>query len=234
MTEQMDAAENGAGRQGGENGGRKALILVGLAGALLAAVLYGIFGSGGKETASASCPVGVRAASAIAPLAKGQVAALNVSKTPKPAVDISFDGPASEKLSLASFRGKTVLLNLWATWCVPCRAEMPALDRLQGELGGADFEVVAVNIDTARLERRKAFLDSAGVSRLALYTDEKAGVFQTLRQAGKVIGLPTTILIDAQGCELGVMPGAAEWDSPEAVALLRAAIRSGKEPQAAK
>ena len=90
--------------------------------------------------------------------------------------------------------------------------------------GGPGFEVLAINIDTARLDRRKAFLDSVGVNRLGFYTDPKAEVFQTLKQAGKVIGLPTTILIDEKGCELGVMAGPAEWDGPEAKALIRSSF----------
>jgi thiol-disulfide isomerase/thioredoxin len=207
------------------NSGTKALVFAGVVAVALAAVLYGMSGQGGKETTSA-CAASSAAAQRIAPLAKGQLASLNVSKSPKPATEIAFDGPSGEKLKLSEFRGKTVLLNLWATWCVPCRVEMPALDRLQGELGGKNFEVVAVNIDTARLERRKAFLDSVGVNKLAFYTDPKADTFQVLKQAGKVIGLPTTILIDDKGCELGVMAGPAEWDGPEALALLRAAMQA--------
>ncbi len=203
--------------------GKTWIVLAGAVAVALAAVLYGMSGQGGKETTTA-CAASSATAQRLAPLAKGQLAALNVSKAPKMATEIAFDGPAGEKLKLSDFRGKTVLLNLWATWCVPCRVEMPALDRLQGELGGKAFEVVAVNIDTARLERRKAFLDSVGVNKLAFYTDAKAETFQTLRQAGKVIGLPTTILIDERGCELGVMAGPAEWDGPEALALLRAAM----------
>jgi thiol-disulfide isomerase/thioredoxin len=209
------------------SGGLKALALAGIAAVALAAVLYGMSGQGGKKSSTA-CAASSAAAQKIAPLAKGQVAALNVPKSPRMATDIAFNGPGGEKLKLTDFRGKTVLLNLWATWCVPCRVEMPALDRLQGELGGKDFEVVAVNIDTARLERRKAFLDSVGVNRLAFYTDAKAETFQTLKQAGKVVGLPTTILIDNAGCELGVMAGPAEWDGPEALALLRAAMSAQK------
>lgn len=205
------------------NHGLKAGIAA-IAAAAVAAVLYGMFGQGGKETPAANvCAASSLAAQAIAPLATGQFAALKVAKTPRPTTDISFDGPAGERLRLSDFRGKTILVNLWATWCVPCRVEMPALDRLQKAMGGNDFEVVAINIDTARLERRKAFLDSVGVANLAFYTDPKAEVFQTLRLAGKVVGLPTTILVDASGCELGVMAGPAEWDSPEAMALLRAA-----------
>ena len=209
--------------QAGRGGKMKILAVVILAGALLAAVLYGMTGGGGKETAgNAACAASIETARKIAPLAMGQIAALNVAKSPKIATDISFDGPDGKKLRLSDFKGRAVLLNLWATWCVPCRVEMPALDRLQAALGGPDFEVVAINIDTARLERRKAFLDSVGVNKLGFYTDPKADVFQTLKQAGKVVGLPTTILIDGAGCELGVMAGPAEWDGPEAQTLIRA------------
>src|SRR5476649_110453 len=114
-----------------------------------AAVLYGKGLGGGKDEA-AECPAAKAVAPRLAPLAHGEVAALNVNKNPKPAIDISFDGADGKKLTLASFKGRNVLLNMWATWCVPCRSEMPALDRLQAKLGGADFEVVAVNIDTSR------------------------------------------------------------------------------------
>ena len=209
--------------------GVRTVLFITMAGVMLAAVLYGMTRGGGKESGketreNAACAASVETARRIAPLAHGQIAALNVAKAPKMATEITFDGPDGKKLQLADFRGKTVLLNLWATWCVPCRVEMPALDRLQAELGGPGFEVLAINIDTARLDRRKAFLDSVGVNRLGFYTDPKAEVFQTLKQAGKVIGLPTTILIDEKGCELGVMAGPAEWDGPEAKALIRSSF----------
>ena len=115
-----------------------------------------------------------------------------------------------------------MLLNLWATWCVPCRAEMPALDRLQARLGGADFEVVAVNVDTARLERPKAFLDEIGVKSLDRYADSSGDSFEALRLAGKALGLPTSLLIGKDGCELGVAAGPAKWDSDDALRLIEA------------
>lgn len=191
------------------------------------ALLYGMMAGGGKQSGeklAAACMGAAATATRIAPLAHGGLAALAVAKTPKPATDIPFLGPDGKSLTLADFRGKTILLNIWATWCVPCRAEMPALDRLQRALGDEGFEVVAVNIDTSRLERRKPFLDSVGVKDLKFYTDEKADSFQILKQAGKVIGLPTTFLIGPNGCELGRMAGPAEWDSEQAKALIRAAV----------
>jgi hypothetical protein len=97
---------------------------------------------------------------------------------------------------------------------------MPALDQLQAKMGSSDFEVVTVNIDTARLERRKAFLDDIGVSTLAFYSDSSADVFQRLKKAGKILGLPTTYLIDKNGCELGLIAGPANWSSEESLDLI--------------
>ena len=123
---------------------------------------------------------------------------------------------------MSDFHGTAALLNLWATWCVPCRAEMPALDRLQAEAGGNGFEVVAVNVDTARLERRAAFLDGIGVKSLKRYADPSGDAFETLRKDGKTLGLPVSILIDKDGCEVGVVAGAVKWDSADALAVVRA------------
>jgi len=202
-----------------------ALIVALVAGA---GVLYGIYGRAGTEAAPGACMAAAARAQEIAPLARGQVASLAVSKTPREATPIAFSGPQGEALTLAAFKGRTVLLNLWATWCVPCREEMPSLDRLQAALGGPDFEVVAVNIDTTRLERRQSFLREAGVEKLAFYANPTADVFQILKKAGKVVGLPTTLLIDPEGCEIGVMPGPADWASQDAVKLLSEAL--GRRP----
>jgi thiol-disulfide isomerase/thioredoxin len=193
-----------------------------LALALGAAVLYGKGPAGSKD--AAACPTAKATVARLAPLAHGDVAALNVDKNPQPAVAISFDGPGGNKLTLADFKGHNVLLNLWATWCVPCRSEMPALDRLQAKLGGSDFEVVAVNIDTSRLERPKAFLNDAGVKNLGFYADPTADSFEALRVAGKALGLPTSLLIGADGCELAVMAGPAQWDSDDAAKVVAAMV----------
>ncbi|MDP2356481.1 MAG: TlpA disulfide reductase family protein [Beijerinckiaceae bacterium] len=194
----------------------------------VAAVVYATLPERGKEIAGAAaqCAASASVASRVAPFAKGEVAAMAVSKTPRPAIDVSFDTPDGKRVSLADFRGRSVLLNLWATWCAPCRAEMPALDRLQAQLGGEHFEVVTVNIDTARLERREAFWKEIDIRHLTFYTDPKADIFQVLKRTGKVVGLPTTILIDSNGCELGLMAGPAEWDSEDAMSLISAALKN--------
>jgi thiol-disulfide isomerase/thioredoxin len=183
------------------------------------AVLYGTVAPAGK-TAS-DCPAdSVKLAAKLAPLAKGELAALQVSSEPRRAIEIAFEREDGGKLTLAAFKGRAVLLNLWATWCIPCRAEMPALDRLQAAKGGPGFEVVAVNVDTAKLERRATFLDSVGVKSLARYADPSGDAFETLHKDGKALGLPVTLVIDKDGCELGAVEGGAKWDSAEAKALV--------------
>lgn len=204
--------------------GPAAVVVVAVAAAAFAFWLYGKAKPGGNSGQVASCTNATRVAQAIAPLARGEVAALQVRTRPQPAPEVSFKAPDGRDLSLADFRGRTILLNLWATWCAPCRHEMPALDRLQQRLGGPDFEVVAINIDTTRLERPKQFLDEAGVSALANYADHSAQVFQSLKKAGKAFGMPTTLLIDGEGCELANLAGPADWASGDALALVRAAL----------
>jgi thiol-disulfide isomerase/thioredoxin len=160
----------------------------------------------------------------VALLARGEVAAFQVARSLEPAPMLAFEDPEGRRRTLADYQGRTVLLNLWATWCEPCRREMPALDRLQSELGGPNFEVVAVNIDTRNLEKPKAWLVETGVKKLAYYSDREARIFQDLRRAGQAEGMPTTLLIDARGCRLGTMAGPAEWSSPDGIALIRAAL----------
>lgn len=186
-------------------------------------VLYGTIDRAGKKEPSGSggrCAASQSMARLTQPFARGELAALVPTQSSTPMAQLSFAGPGGEGLSLERFAGRVVLLNLWATWCLPCRAEMPALDRLEAARGGEKFEVVAINIDTARLERREAFLKEAGVERLRFYSDKSAVVFQELKAAGKASGLPTTVLIGPDGCDIATMAGAAEWDSEEAKNLI--------------
>jgi len=200
-------------------------VLGALAVVVAGAVLYGTVAPAGK--AASDCPAGsAKLAARLAPLAKGELAALQVESEPRRAIDIAFERDDGGKLTLADFKGRAVLLNLWATWCVPCREEMPTLDRLEAAKGGSGFEVVAVNVDTARLERRAAFLDKVGVKSLKRYSDSSGDAFETLRKDGKALGLPVTLVIDKDGCELGAVEGGAKWDSAEAQALV-AALKGG-------
>jgi thiol-disulfide isomerase/thioredoxin len=115
-------------------------------------------------------------------------------------------------------------VNLWATWCVPCRKEMPALDQLEAKLAGPNFAVVAINIDTRDPEKPKKFLNDADLTRLGYYTDEKAKVFQDLKSIGRALGMPTSVLVDPKGCEIGTIAGPAEWNSDDAIRLITAAL----------
>jgi thiol-disulfide isomerase/thioredoxin len=203
---------------------RRRRILLPIFGALAAAVvagavLYGTVAPAGK--AASDCPAdSAKLAARLAPLAKGELAALQVASEPRRAIQVAFERDDGGKLTVADFKGRPILLNLWATWCIPCRAEMPALDRLQAAKGGPGFEVVAVNVDTARLERRAAFLDSVGVKSLTRYADPSGDAFETLHNDGKALGLPVTLVIDKDGCEVGAVEGGAKWDSAEARALV--------------
>jgi thiol-disulfide isomerase/thioredoxin len=191
---------------------------------LIAGGLYGLSTAGRKETASQDCPLAGAVASALRPLAQGQVAALTVPNSPARLPDITFQNQDGAAIQLASFRGRTILLNLWATWCVPCRQEMPALDALQRRLGGPKFEVVAVNVDTARLEQRLPFLQKVGIHSLAFYSDPSGQVLRGLQTAGPVVGLPTSLLVAADGCKIGAMLGPADWASQDARNLISATV----------
>jgi thiol-disulfide isomerase/thioredoxin len=193
-------------------------VVVGLAG------VYGITALTRNAGGDKACQPAVALAKKIAPLARGEVAAVNMAKSPLKLPDLSFKDASGKPLSLADWRGRTVLLNLWATWCVPCRKEMPTLDALQGKLGGPDFQVVAVNIDTRDPDKPKSFLKEIGVKQLSYYTDDTAHSFQELKSVGRAFGMPTTLLIDPQGCEIGTIAGPAEWASDDAVKLIRAAL----------
>lgn len=133
---------------------------------------------------------------------------------------LHFTDAEGATVSLGDFRGKTVLLNIWATWCVPCRKEMPALDRLQARLGGTDFEVVALSIDRGGLGAVRPFYEEIGIANLAIYLDEGDAAMRALG----ITGIPTTLLIDRDGRELRRWIGPAEWDSPEMETLIRGHI----------
>ena len=212
--------------------GRAKLLRILLVAALLGmaagfAAVYGIGGLKRNGTPSAdalACTGAVETAKKLAPLARGEVAAFVPAETPRRLPELMFTNGEGQPAKLSDFRGRVALINLWATWCVPCRKEMPALDALEGKLGGPAFSVVAVNLDTGDRAKPRKFLDEIGVKHLAYYEDPSTNVFQDLkRYGGAIIGLPATVLVDRDGCELGVLPGPADWASEDALALIRAA-----------
>jgi thiol-disulfide isomerase/thioredoxin len=193
-------------------------VAVGLAG------VYGIAALTGNAGGDDACRPAVELARKIAPLARGEVAAVNVAKSPLRVPNLAFQDAAGKPVTLEHWRGRTVLLNLWATWCVPCRKEMPALDALQQRLGGPAFEVVTINIDTRDPDKPKAWLKEVGVQTLAYYADPAAKSFQDLKAIGRAFGMPTTLLIDPKGCEIGTIAGPAEWASDDAINLIKATL----------
>jgi thiol-disulfide isomerase/thioredoxin len=212
------------------------LVLVALvAGVLAGAVAVYVKESGSGNTAGAqlaagesqddiACAAKADRAKTIAAAATGQVAALLPADPPQSLKGLAFNGPDGKPMTLADHAGKTVLLNLWATWCAPCRAEMPSLDALQKEMGSDKFEVVAVNVDTGDDTKPKKFLADIGVASLGLYRDASMGVFNDLKTRGLALGLPATMLVDGEGCLIAHMNGPAEGAGPDAKRLVEAAI----------
>ncbi len=188
----------------------------------------GVYGIGGLKRSPAgdpACRGAVDVARRLAPLAQGEVAALTMATAPLRLPDLAFEDAEGRPKKLSDWRGRMVLVNLWATWCVPCRKEMPALDSLQTRLGGPNFEVVAVNIDTRDPEKPKNFWKEVNLTRLGYFSDPKAKVFQDLKAINRALGMPTSVLVDGEGCEIATIAGPAEWDSDDAIKLITAAVK---------
>ena len=193
----------------------------------LAVGIAGVYGIGlllGNRTTDLACQPAVEAAKRVAPFAHGEVAAVAAASKPLLVPDLTFRDETGTEKRLAEWNGRTVLFNLWATWCIPCRKEMPALDALQAKLGGPGFEVVSVNIDTRDPDKPRAWLKEAGIKRLSYYADASTKVFQDLKLIGRAFGMPTTLLIDPARCEIAALSGPAEWASDDAIKLLSAVL----------
>lgn len=156
----------------------------------------------------------------------GDISAFQPTAEARPAPAISFADGKGKSLTLADFRGKVVVLNLWATWCTPCVAEMPMLDRLQQQLGDEGVEVLALSVDRGGSKAVEEFYQRTGVRHLGIYVDPSMRVTTDIRAPG----LPTTLIIDPEGTELGRVIGPMEWDSPEAIELVRTALNTARTP----
>ena len=155
------------------------------------------------------------------PTVPGKPLELSVFAQPRPVPELRMQDDQGHDLTLAYFRGRVVLLNVWATWCVPCRQEMPTLDRLQARLGGRDFLVMALSIDRKGAEAVRGFYREVGVEKLAIYVDPSGKGSRSLA----IPGVPTTLLIDREGREVARKMGEAKWDSPEMVSLVERTMR---------
>jgi thiol-disulfide isomerase/thioredoxin len=196
--------------------------LAGLAAAVAVAALAGVYAMFGVD---GNAPVGTSAAQAgetklDKSLSTGTLAAF-VFKDRRPTIDSgAFKDASGKEMTLADWKGRVVLINLWATWCAPCRKEMPDLAQLQKDYGGDDFEVVAISVDLKGAEASSAFLKEVSADNLALYVEPTTRIMKKLG----AIGLPVTILIDREGGEIGRLLGPAHWTAPEARKLIEAAL----------
>jgi thiol-disulfide isomerase/thioredoxin len=170
-----------------------------------------------------ACAAKAEIARTVAASATGEVAAVLAADPPQSLTDLALNDPQGRPITMASLSGKVLLVNLWATWCAPCRAEMPALDELQAKAGGDDFEVVAINVDTGDDVKPRKFLEETKIAHLAYYREPTLALFNDLKRRGLALGLPVTLLVDKEGCLIGHMNGPAEWASDDALRLVEAA-----------
>lgn len=180
----------------------------------------------GNAGTANECPVQQAAAQIIDAAAVGELAALNGTGEGRGYADMVFNDASGTPMSVADFSGKALLVNFWASWCVPCREEMPALDAIATEYNSDRFMVLPINLDIGEsgLEKAQDFLDEGQFANLPLYADNTFAAFERLKREAVAIGLPATLLLDPEGCELAVLQGPAEWHSVDGKAVVEALI----------
>ncbi|MEO0327433.1 MAG: TlpA disulfide reductase family protein [Pseudomonadota bacterium] len=200
---------------------------------IFSAGLYVIFTStgntdGANSLASAdkgpSCKAAIERAKTLDPIAQGDMAAFRIIEDPLDVSNIAFVDADGNPKTLGDWKGKTVLFNLWATWCPPCREEMPYFETLQETKADETFQVVPVSIDLGDAAKPKAFYAETGLEALPFFHDKTMDAFQGLKKKAVALGMPTTLIVDPNGCALGVLNGPAHWASDDAIKLIDAAI----------
>ncbi|HEY8576319.1 MAG TPA: TlpA disulfide reductase family protein [Devosia sp.] len=171
----------------------------------------------GNAAGARECPVQDEAAAAVDAAAVGELAALNGTGEGRGYRTLAFKDAGGADMTIADFKGKALLVNFWASWCVPCREEMPALDALATKYNSEQFMVLPINLDIGEggLEKANGFLSENKFANLPLYADNTFSAFERLKQEAVAIGLPATLVLDEDGCELGVLQGPAEWNTPD-------------------
>jgi len=199
------------------------LVALGVTGLAVAIAAWVWLGNAGQAR---ECPTQAEAAAAIDAAAVGELAALNGTGEGRGYAGLAFKDAQGADRTIADFKGKALLVNFWASWCVPCRAEMPALDALAGKYNSDSFMVLPINLDIGAggLEKAQAFLDQNSFAHLPLYADNTFAAFDRLKQQAVAVGLPATLVLDENGCELGVLQGPAEWHTPDGEAVVEALI----------
>ncbi|MET3928020.1 TlpA disulfide reductase family protein [Devosia sp. 2618] len=180
----------------------------------------------GNASQAKECPVQEQAAALIDAAAKGELAALNGTGEGRGYATMAFKDAAGTDMTIGDFKGKALLVNFWASWCVPCREEMPALDALATKYNSDAFMVLPINLDIGNSGNEKAqgFLDENDFANLPLYADNTFAAFERLKQQAVAVGLPATLVLDENGCELAVLQGPAHWDTPDGEAVIEALI----------
>ena len=153
-------------------------------------------------------------------LLTGEMRGLVIHDAPAPASELPFERADGTEGSLADYAGRHVVLNFWATWCAPCREEMPSLQNLQDQLGGESFTVVTLATGFNQPQAIRRFFEETGVTDLPQHRDINQ---QIAREMG-VFGLPITVILDPEGREIARLRGDAHWDSPEAIAVIEALL----------
>jgi thiol-disulfide isomerase/thioredoxin len=199
------------------------LVVAGLAVAIAAWVWLGNAGM------ARECPVQAEDAAAIGDAAMGELAALNGTGEGRGYATMAFRDAAGTAMTIADFKGKALLVNFWASWCVPCREEMPALDAIATKYNSDAFMVLPINLDIGEngLEKAQAFLDDNQFANLPLYADNTFAAFDRLKQQAVAVGLPATLVLDENGCELAVLQGPAEWNTPDGEAVIAKLLELG-------
>lgn len=178
------------------------------------------------EPRAGECPAQTAAAETLDAAAVGELAALNGTGEGRGYRSLTFKDVDGTDTSIAAFSGKRLLVNFWASWCVPCREEMPALDAIAAKYNSETFMVLPINLDMGEdgLEKARAFMEEGGFQNLPLYADNTFAAFERLKTEGVALGLPVSLLLDESGCELAVLPGPAQWDHPDGEKVVEALI----------
>jgi thiol-disulfide isomerase/thioredoxin len=202
----------------------RTLAIAGIA-AVGLAIAVGVYLYNGGAQAT-ECPVQQADADALDEAATGQLAALGGTGQGRGYSTLGFTDATGASRTIADFKGRALLVNFWASWCVPCRAEMPALDAIAAKYNSDQFMVLPINLDIGEggQEKAQAFLAEGGFQNLPLYADSTFAAFDRLKREAVAIGLPATLLLDQNGCELAVLPGPAEWDTPDGERVVEALI----------
>ncbi len=199
---------------------------------ILAAVGIGIYvitttsGNNLQSTAAnqAACAANETYSKALDATIGGEIAAVRMLDDPVDVSGLSFSDANGAPVTLSDWNGRVVLFNLWATWCAPCRAEMPALEELEASHGGDNFQVVPVSVDLGDAVKPMGFYEEINLKELPFFHEGEMKLFSTIKKQGLAIGMPVTLLVDQNSCARAVLNGPAEWASDDAVNFIKTAI----------